>query len=86
MELERIRSLSKEERIALPLDSLTMSEMKAVIAETILSEEDIKIAELRFIMLYSNEKIAERLGYDQRTVAAHIKHIKDRLHNTIIYI
>ena len=86
MELERIRGLTKEERTALILEDLTMSEMKAVIAETILTEEKIKIAELRFLKLYTGEKIAERLGYDDRTVANRIKFIKERLKNTILNV
>ena len=43
MDLERIRGLTREERISLILEDLTMSEMKAVIAETILTEENIKL-------------------------------------------
>ena len=86
MELERIRRLTREERIALLLEDLTMSEMKAVIAETILTEENIKIAELRFLKLYTAERIAERLGYDDRTVANRIKFIKERLKNTILNV
>ena len=86
MELERIRWLTREERITLILEDLTMSEMKAVIAETILTEENIKIAELRFLKLYTAERIAERLGYDDRTVANRIKFIKERLRNTIMNV
>lgn len=86
MELERIRGLTREERITLILEDLTMSEMKAVIAETILTEENIKIAELRFLKLYTAEKIGERLGYDDRTVANRIKFIKERLKNTILNV
>jgi hypothetical protein len=86
MDLERIRTLTKEERIATNLEDLTMSEMKAVIAETILMEENIKIAELRFLKLYTAEKIADKLGYDQRTIANRIKFIKERLKNTIMNV
>lgn len=86
MELERIRRLTEQQRRELLLEDLTMSEMKAVIAETILTEENIKIAELRFLKLYTGEKIAERLGYDDRTIANRIKFIKDRLRNTIVNI
>lgn len=86
MDLERIRGLTREERISLILEDLTMSEMKAVIAETILTEENIKIAELRFLKLHTAEKIAERLGYDDRTVANRIKFIKERLKNTIMNV
>lgn len=86
MELERIRRLTREERIALLLEDLTMSEMKAVIAETILTDENIKIAELRFLKLYTAERIAENLGYDDRTIAHRIKFIKDRLRNTIMNV
>ncbi len=86
MDLERIRGLTREERITLILEDLTMSEMKAVIGETILTEENIKIAELRFLKLYTAEKIAERLGYDDRTVTNRIKFIKERLKNTILNV
>ena len=86
MELERIRKLSKEERAELLLADLTMSEMKAVLQETILSKENFEIAELRFLKLYTAEKIADTLGYDQRTIAHRIQFIKDRLKNTIMNI
>ena len=86
MELERIRRLTKEERENLNIDDLTMSEMKAVIEETILSETNFKIAKLRFLKLKNAEKIAEFLGYDSRTVVARIKFIKERFKNTIINI
>lgn len=86
MELERIRKLSKEERAELLLADLTMSEMKAVLQETILSKENFEIAKLRFLKLYTAEKIADTLGYDQRTIAHRIQFIKDRLKNTIMNI
>ena len=86
MDLERIRSLSKAEREAIIFADLTMSEMKAVINETILTEENIKIAELRFLKLYTAEKIAEKLGYDDRTIAHRIQFIKERLKNTIMNV
>lgn len=86
MDLERIRRLSKEERENIILADLTMSEMRAVINETILSDENLKIAELRFLKLYTAERIAENLGYDDRTIANHIKFIKERLKNTIMNV
>ena len=86
MEFERIRRLTKEERLELKLEDLTMSEMKAVIGETILTSENIKIAELRFLKLCTAEKIAEKLGYDDRTIASRIKFIKERLRNTILNV
>lgn len=86
MEFERIKTMSKEERANLIIADLTMSEMKAVIAETILTDENIKIAELRFLKLYTAEKIADKLGYDQRTIANRIKFIKERLKNTIMNV
>ncbi len=86
MEFERIKTMSKEERANLIIADLTMSEMKAVIAETILTDENIKIAELRFLRLFTAEKIADKLGYDQRTIAHRIQFIKERLKNTIMNI
>lgn len=86
MDLERIRSLSKEERANIILADLTMSEMRAVINETILTDENIKIAEYRFLKLYTAEKIAEKLGYDDRTIAHRISFIKERLKNTIMNV
>lgn len=86
MELERIRRLTKEEREALNIDDLTMSEMTAVINETILSDTNSKIAKLRFLKLKNAEKVAEVLGFDSRTIAARIKFIRERLKNTILNI
>lgn len=59
MELERILQLTKEERTNLPLEDLLKSEMQAIINETILTDENIKIAEMRFLKLMNGEKIAE---------------------------
>lgn len=86
MELERILQLTKEERTNLPLEDLLKSEMQAIINETILTDENIKIAEMRFLKLMNGEKIAECLGYDSRTMQARIKFIKERLRNTLINI
>lgn len=86
MELERIRRLNKEERENLKLEDLTMSEMEAVIAETILCEKNRKIAVLRFLKLSTFDQISETLGYDERTVAAKVKFIKERLKNTILNV
>ena len=86
MELERLKALNKEERANIIIADLTVSEMKAVIAETILTDENVKIAELRFLKLYTAEKIADKLGYDQRTIAHRIQFIKERLKNTIMNI
>lgn len=86
MDLERIRRLTKEEREALNIDDLTMSEMTAVINETILSDTNSKIAKLRFLKLKNAEKVAEILGFDSRTIAARIKFITERLKNTILNI
>lgn len=86
MDLERIRGLTRAEREAIILSDLTMSEMRAVINETIFTDENIKIAELRFLKLYTAERIAEKLGYDDRTIASRIKFIKERLKNTIMNV
>ena len=86
MEFERIRRLTQDERAELKLEDLTMSEMKSVIGETILTDENIKIAELRFLKLCTAEKIAEKLGYDDRTIASRIRFIKERLRNTILNV
>ena len=86
MDFERIKKLNKEEREKIILADLTMSEMRSVIAETILTDENRKIAELRFLKLLTAEKIAEKLAYDDRTITHRIQFIKERLKNTIINI
>ena len=63
-----------------------MSEMTAVINETILTDENRKIAGLRFLKLYTADKIAEKLGYDDRTIAHRLQFIKERLKNTIMNV
>ena len=61
----------------------TVSELKEIISETILTEEDRKIAEYRFIKLFTQDKISEKIGLDIRTVQRRLTAIKTKLRKTI---
>lgn len=64
-------------------EDFTVSEMREIIAETILTDENRRIAELRYIKLLSYEQIAEKVLIDKRTVQSRIKSINAKLNNTI---
>ena len=64
-------------------EDFTVSEMREIIAETILTDENKQIAELRYIKLLSYEQIAEKVLIDKRTVQSRIKSINAKLNNTI---
>lgn len=64
-------------------EDFTVSEMREIIAETILTDENKQIAELRYIKLLSYEQIAEKVLIDKRTVQSRIMSINAKLKNTI---
>jgi DNA-directed RNA polymerase specialized sigma24 family protein len=64
-------------------EDFTVSEMREIIAETILTDENRRIAELRYIKLLSYEQISEKVLIDKRTVQSRIKSINAKLNNTI---
>lgn len=83
MGFERFKNLSTEEKENLEFEDFTVSEMKVIIEETMLSVENKKIAEMRFVKLWSVDKIAERLVFDKRTVYARINTIRKKMLKTI---
>jgi hypothetical protein len=64
-------------------ERITVSELTLAINETILSKEDKRIAELRYIELETIERIAEIVMLDKRTVRRRIKYIYPRIAWTI---
>lgn len=64
-------------------ERITVSQLTLAINETILSKEDKRIAELRYIDLETYERIAEVMMLDKRTVRNRIKQIYPRLMWTI---
>ena len=83
MGLSRFQDLSKEDKMKLTFDDFTVSEIRYIIEETVLTEADQKIAELRFIKQLSIERIAEVMGYDKKTIFNHSNTIKEKLLKTI---
>ena len=60
-------------------ERLTVSELTLAIHETILSKEDKRIAELRFVELETIERIAEIVMLDKRTVQKRLIRIFPRV-------
>ncbi len=83
MGMSRFQDLSKEDKLKLTFDDLTVSEIRDIIEETVLSNENKKIAELRFIKAYTIEKIAEKMGFDKRTIKSRVSCITKKLLKTI---
>lgn len=83
MGLERFGGITKEEKSNLTFDDFTVSELRVIIDETVLSSENKKIAELRFIKALTVEKIAEKMNFEKRTISTRISDIKKKLQKTI---
>lgn len=64
-------------------ERITVAQLTLAINETILSKEDKRIAELRYIDLETYERIAGVMMLDRRTVRNRIKQIYPRLMWTI---
>lgn len=83
---ERFEDFTKEQKQALTLKDFTVSELTAIIEETILTDVDKQIAKLRFIKLLSFDKISDQLLFDSRTIRKHIIYIEKALSETIMRI
>lgn len=84
--ISRFAQLPREEKEKVKIADLTVSEIKFVIEETVFAKEvDPLIAEMRFIRSLSMEKIADKIGYEQRrSVQLRLEDITERLQNTIL--
>jgi hypothetical protein len=84
--ISRFAQLPREEKEKIKIADLTVSEIKFVIEETVFSKEvDPLIAEMRFIRSLSMEKIADKIGYEQRrSVQLRLEDITERLQKTIL--
>lgn len=83
MNFSRFSALTKAQKENLTLKDFTVSEIKEIIAETALKDEDAAIATLRFINCKTIESIAERQGFDSRTITRRIRKIEKLLKETI---
>jgi hypothetical protein len=84
--ISRFAQLPREEKEKIKIADLTVSEIKFVIEETVFAKEvDPLIAEMRFIRSLSMEKIADKIGYEQRrSVQLRLEDITERLQKTIL--
>jgi DNA-directed RNA polymerase specialized sigma24 family protein len=71
------------DRLSTRFEQLTVTELTLAIHETILSKEDKRIAELRYIELETIERIAEIVMLDKRTVRKRLIRILPRLSWTV---
>lgn len=86
MKEDRIKFFSKltlDEKYNLSSKDFTVSEIAEIISETALSDEDIKIATLRYIKDCTIAKIAEEVGLDEKTVQRRLPKISDKLKKTL---
>ena len=86
--ISRFAHLPREEKEKIKIADLTVSEIKFVIEETVFAKEvDPLIAEMRFIRSLSMEKIADKIGYEQRrSVQLRLEDITERLQKTILKV
>ena len=84
MNTTRFNELSKQEKFALTIKDLTVTELAEVIEETLFSKEiDKEIAKYRFLKFMSLERTAEEVGYDWKSVQKRLPHIQEQLNSTI---
>lgn len=86
---ERFKYFSKKNIIELrnlKTKDFTLSELKEIINEAILNDEDRKIAELKYLKNLNANEIADIVFRDVRTIRSHLIKIDKVIHNTIIAI
>ena len=83
---ERFNGITAEEKSALTFDDFTVSEIKALIEETVLSDRDRIIAELKLCRAFTIEGIAGKLGFDDKTIETAVLKIKEKVKKTILKI
>ena len=76
------KQLTEDARKSLTHDNFTVSEIKEIIAETALTQLDRDIAVYRYCECMSFDEIAEKLGYDIRTIKRHLPSISLSLKTT----
>lgn len=68
-------SLTEKEKRELTFDKFTVSEIQEIINETVLRDEDRKIAELRFINCKTIQQIADFIYIDYKTCVKRLERI-----------
>lgn len=76
------KQLTDDAKKSLDHDSFTVSEIKEIIAETPLTQLDRDIAYYRYCECMTFEEIADKLGYDIRTIRSHLPSISISLKTT----
>jgi hypothetical protein len=80
---ERFKGITNEEKAALTFDDFTVSELKFLIEETVLTDRDRQIAELKLCRAFTIERICNKFDYDDKTIEAAVFKIKDKVKKTI---
>lgn len=80
---ERFNGITKEEKANLTFDDFTVSEIKYLIEETVLSDRDRQIAELKLCRAFTVERICSKLDYDDKTIETAVLKIKEKVKKTI---
>lgn len=84
VDFERFSKYTKEEKEKCRLADLTVSEIKTVISETQFAKEiDVEIATLRYTKHLSQEKIAEKVGYQRKGIQYRLSDIEKRMNQTL---
>lgn len=84
--LERFTGISKEEKEKLTFDDFTVTEIKFLIEETVLSDRDRKIAELILCREFTNERVAHKLGFDDKTIGKAAREAEEKIKKTILKV
>lgn len=82
MDNSRFSNLTDEEKKCTSHNDYTVSEIMEIIAETVLSDTDREIANLRFTKAMTYERIAEKVDRDCKTVQKRVKKISEKLKRT----
>jgi len=79
---EFFSNLTQDEQMDLTSHDFTISEIREIIEETPLHSLDKQIAIYRYIECMTLEEIANKLGYDVKTILSHVKKISIKLKKT----
>lgn len=77
-------NLTQEEKYALTYRDFLVSEILEIIAETVLCDDDKKIATLKYTKAMTNSQIADVVDLDEKTIQHRIPAISEKIRHTIV--
>lgn len=77
------KNFTPEEKYALTYKDFLVSEILEIIAETVLSDEDRKIAILKYTRAMTISQIADNVNLDKKTIQNRLPLISEKIRRTL---